>query len=159
MGHATRTTKLLHLERRDQGGANRQKRAALAATAAEREYQMVQTIAEYASSLHEKRRGMKKLLSLVEQQAVDAVLIEYPDRLVRFGFSSLQEAFRGPQVLLEVLAPPAQVEPITDLLADRLTIATVFCGNLYAYRAHTNPRRNKALPMLVWKSEQEGRVA
>ncbi len=38
-------------------------------------------------------------------------------------------------------------------------IATVFSGKLYAYRAHANPRRNKALPMLVSKSEQEGRAA
>jgi len=33
MGQATRTTKLLDLGRRDQGGANLQKRAALDATA------------------------------------------------------------------------------------------------------------------------------
>jgi putative resolvase len=91
----------------------------LRVAAAEREYQVVQTIAEYASSLNEKHRGMKNLLSLLEQQAVDMVLLEYPDRLVRFGFF----------------------------------------GKRYAYRAYANPRRKKALPMLVSKSEQEARAA
>ncbi len=33
---------------------------------------------------------MKKLLTLVREQAVDVVLIEYPDQLVRFGFSYLE---------------------------------------------------------------------
>ena len=55
----------------------------------ERGYQVVQMITEQASSLNERRKGMKKLLALVGQQAVDVVLIEYPDRLVRFGLGYL----------------------------------------------------------------------
>ena len=132
---------------------------ALRVAAAEREYQVVQTIAEYAWSLGAKRRGMKKLVSLVEQQAVAVVLLEDPDRLVRFGFSSLQETFRWQQVRLEVLDPPAQVDPTTALLAAMLTIVTVFSRKRYAYRAHANPRRKKALLMLVSKSEQDERAA
>jgi len=127
--------------------------------AAEREYQVVQTIAEYAWSLGAKRRGMKKLVSLVEQQAVAVVLLDYPDRLVRFGFSSVQETFRWRQVRLEVLDPPAQVDPTTALLAAMHTIVTVFSGKRCAYRAHANPRRKKALLMLVSKSEQDERAA
>jgi putative resolvase len=131
----------------------------LRVAAAEREYQVVQTIAEYAWSLNEQRRGMKKRLSLVGQQAVDLVLREAPDRLVRFGFASLQETYRWQQVHLEVLDPPAQVDPSTDLLAALLTIVTVFSRKGYAYRAHANPCRKKALPMLVSTSEQEERAA
>jgi predicted site-specific integrase-resolvase len=37
---------------------------------------------------------VKKLLNLVEEQAVEVALIEYPDRLVRFGLSYLEQAFR-----------------------------------------------------------------
>ncbi len=132
---------------------------ALRVAAAEREYQVVQTIAAYAWSLGAKRRGMKKLVSLVEQQAVAVVLLDYPDRLVRFGFSSVQETFRWRQVRLEVLDPPAQVDPTTALLAAMHTIVTVFSGKRCAYRAHANPRRKKALLMLVSKSEQDERAA
>src|SRR5260370_10485844 len=101
---------------------------------------------------------MKKLLSLVEQHAVDVVLLEDPYRLVRFGFSSLQETFRWQQVRLEVLDPPAQVDPTTALLAAMLTIVTVFSSKRYAYRAHANPRRKKALSIVISKSEQEERA-
>lgn len=65
----------------------------LQAVAQQRGYQLVTLITEQASSLNEKRRGMKRLFQLIEQQAIDVVLIEYPDRLVRFGFGYLEEAF------------------------------------------------------------------
>jgi predicted site-specific integrase-resolvase len=101
----------------------------------ERGYQVVQMITEQASSLNEQRTGMKKLLALVGQQAVDVVLIEYPDRLVRFGFGYLEQAFGWKDVRLEVLDPPKHQEPPEELIEDLLTIVTVFAGRLYGHRA------------------------
>ena len=85
--------------------------------------------------LHEKRKGMKKLLELIKEQAVDVVLIEYPDRLVHFGFGYLEEAFSWQCVRLEVCEPPRQPEPTEELVQDLLTIVTVFAGRLYGHRA------------------------
>ena len=45
--------------------------------ASERGYQVVALIAEQASSLNERRRGMKRLLHLIDQQEIDVVLIVY----------------------------------------------------------------------------------
>ena len=103
--------------------------------ASERDYQVVQVITEQASSLNERRNGMKRLLALVGQRAVEVVLIEYPDRLVRFGFGYLEEAFRWQGVRLEVLDPPKQLEPTEELVQDLLTIVTVVAGRLYSHRA------------------------
>ncbi len=103
--------------------------------ATERDYEVVQVISEQASSLNERRRGMKELLALVGEQAVDVVLVEYPDRLVRFGFSYLEEAFGWMGVRLEVLDPPKQLEPSEELVQDLLTIVTVFAGRVYGHRA------------------------
>jgi len=110
---------------------------------------------------HHRRIGMAEIQRLQRQgeQAIAVVLLEDPDRLVCFGCSSLQETFRWQQVRLEVLDPPAQVDPTTDLLAAVLTIVTVFSGKRYAYRADANPHRKKTLPMLVSKPEQEERAA
>jgi putative resolvase len=101
----------------------------------ERGYQVVQVITEQASSLNERRKGVKKLLALVGQQAVDVVLIEYPDRLVRFGFAYLEQAFGWKDVRLEVLDPPKHQEPTEELIEDLLTMVTVFAGRLYSHRA------------------------
>lgn len=103
--------------------------------ARERGYQVGALIAEQASSLNEKRKGMKRLLHLIDQQEIDVVLIEYPDRLVRFGFGYLEETFRWKQVRLEVVEPPKVQTPTEELVADLLSIVTVFSGRLYGSRA------------------------
>jgi excisionase family DNA binding protein len=103
--------------------------------ASERGYQVAAKIAEQASGLNEHRRGLKKLFQLIDQQAIDVVLIEYPDRLVRFGFGYLEEAFRWKQVRLEVVEPPKAQTPGEELVADLLSIVTVFSGRLYGSRA------------------------
>jgi putative resolvase len=108
----------------------------LTEAATERGYEVVQVITDQSSSLNERRRGMKSLLTLIGEQAVDVVLLEYPDRLVRFGFGYLEEAFGWMGVRLEVLDPPKQLEPSEELVQDLLTIVTVFAGRLYGHRAN-----------------------
>jgi putative resolvase len=103
--------------------------------AKERGYQVVALIAEQASGLNEKRKGMKRLLHLIDQQEIDVVLIEYPDRLVRFGFGYLEETFRWKQVRLEVVELPKVQTPPEELVADLLSVVTVFSGRLSGSRA------------------------
>lgn len=114
--------------------------------ARERGYQVTALICEQASSLNEKRRGMKRLFQLIEQQEVDVVLVEYPDRLVRFGFGYLQEAFRWQQVRLEVVEPPKEQSPTEELTQDLLTILTVFSGRLYGGRSQRARQCVEACP-------------
>ena len=61
--------------------------------------------------------------------------VEYADRLVRFGFSYLEQAFQWQHVRLEVLDQPQAQEPTEELMRDMLTIVTVFAGRLYGQRA------------------------
>src|SRR6266566_2471053 len=121
--------------RQEQDGNLARQIARLREAATSRGYEVVQTITEQASSLNERRKGMQKLLSLIGEQAVDVVLIEYPDQLVRFGFGYLEQAFSWKDVRLEVLDPPKQQEPTEELIQDLLTIVTVFAGRLYGQRA------------------------
>jgi len=121
--------------RQEQDGNLSRQTERLKDAANERGYQVVQMITEQASSLNERRKGMKKLLSLIGEQAVDVVLIEYPDRLVRFGFGYLEQAFAWKDVRLEVLGPPKHQEPTEELIQDMLTLVSVFAGRLYGHRA------------------------
>jgi len=61
--------------------------------ASARSYKVVAVITEQASSLNEKWNGMNKLLALIEEPAVEVVLIEYPDRLMRFGLQLPRTSF------------------------------------------------------------------
>ena len=119
----------------EQDGNLSRKTERLKEAAHARGYEVVAVITEQASSLNERRRGMKKLLALVGEQAVDIVLIEYPDRLVRFGCSYLEQTFQWQHVRLEGLDQPQVQEPTEELLRDMLTIMTVFASRLYGQRA------------------------
>jgi putative resolvase len=121
--------------------------ARLREAATSRGYEVVQT-------LNERRKGMKKLLSLIGEQAVDVVLIEYPDRLVRFGFGYLEQAFSWKDVRLEVLDPPRHQEPPEELIQDMLTIVTVFAGRLYGHRAK-NVRKRVETVLKECEQEEE----
>src|SRR5712692_5323804 len=127
--------------RQEQDGNLVRQTTRLQEAAAERGYEVVQVITEQASSLNEKRKGMKKLLALIGEQAVDVVLIEYPDRLVRFSFGYLEQAFSWKDVRLEVLDPPKPQEPTEELIQDMLTIVSVFAGRLYGHRAKSLRKR------------------
>jgi putative resolvase len=107
----------------------------LQSVAQERSYEMVALIQEQASGLNEKRKGLKKLFDLIDHQEIDLVLIEDPDRLVRFGYGYLEETFRWKQVRIEVVEPPKVQTPTEELVADVLSIVTVFSGRLYGSRA------------------------
>jgi excisionase family DNA binding protein len=121
--------------RQEQDGNLARQTKRLVEEASTRGYEVVAVISEQASSLNEKRKGMKKLLGLIKERAVEVVLIEYPDRLVRFGWNYLEEAFSWQGVRVEVLDPPKQLEPTEELVQDLLTIVTVFAGRLYGHRA------------------------
>ena len=121
--------------RQEQDGTLARQTERLKEAATARGYEVGAVISEQASSLNENRKGMKKLLTLIGEQAVDVILIEYPDRLVRFGFGYLEETFRWQGVRLEVLDPPKQLEPTEELVQDLLTIVTVFADRLYGHRA------------------------
>jgi predicted site-specific integrase-resolvase len=102
--------------RQEQDGNLSRQTERLKEAAHARGYEVVAVITEQASSLNERRRGMKKLLTLAGEQAVDVVLIEYPDRLVRFGFSYLDQAFQWHHV--RASSPRSAPNPGADRRAD-----------------------------------------
>ena len=50
-----------------------------------RGFDVAAVIAEQASGLNERRRGLRKLFRLAEAGEIDVVLVEFKDRLARFG--------------------------------------------------------------------------
>ncbi len=125
--------------------------------AQEQSYEVVALIQEQASGLNEKRKGLKKLFHLIDHQEIDLVLIAYPDRLVRFGYGYLEETFRWKQVRIEGVDPPQVQTPTEELVADLLSIVTVFSGRLYGSRAKTiRSCASKALKDCLKAAEADG---
>lgn len=75
--------------RRADGNLQRQ-RERLERYAEERGYDVIRVFSEQASGIHENRKQLAALHKLAEDREIDRVLIEYPDRLARFGYRYLK---------------------------------------------------------------------
>ena len=60
-------------------------------------------IDEIASGINEKRKGLHKLLNMAFQGKIERVLIEYKDRIARFGYEYLWSIFRNLGVKVEIM--------------------------------------------------------
>ena len=88
---------------------------------------------DIASGLNENRRGLQKLLCSIKEAQGATVIVEYKDRLARFGFSYLQQYindFGGKVIIVEQKENNAERELVEDLIA----ITTSFSARIYGKR-------------------------
>ena len=98
-------------------------------------------VAERASGLNEKLRGLHRLFQMATEGEIDVVLVEFKDRLARFGFGSIVEAFTAHGVRVEVLGGPVAVDAAQELVAGMLAIVTCFAARLYGSRSRQFRRK------------------
>lgn len=92
-------------------------------------------ISEIASGVNENRRGLKKLLNLVKKGRVKKVVIEYHDRLARFGYEYLKfilDTFGVELVILQEKDLSADLQQ--ELAEDLISIVTSFAARIYGKR-------------------------
>ena len=98
-------------------------------------------LTDIGSGLNTERKGLHKLLVLIQDYQVAEVVVTFSDRLTRFGLSYLQALFSGYGVTLTVLHPDDDQTPEEELTQDLLAIIASLAGRLYGLRS----RRQKAL--------------
>lgn len=88
---------------------------------------------DIASGLNENRKGLQKLLEAVKETDNALVIIEYKDRLARFGYEYIKKYisdFGGQVVIVEEKDVNEQQELVEDLIA----ITTSFSARIYGKR-------------------------
>lgn len=88
---------------------------------------------DIASGLNENRKGLQKLLQAVRDDNKSMIIIEYKDRLARFGFAYLERYitdFGGEIIIVEEKEANEQQELLEDLIA----ITTSFSARIYGQR-------------------------
>ena len=90
------------LKQADAGNLERQL-SRLASYCLEKGYAIVDSFSDIASGLNENRRGLNKFFSLVKEKKVDCVVVEYQDRLARFGYEYIQRYCLDNRVAIEIL--------------------------------------------------------
>lgn len=113
-------------------------------------YQIILDIRDLGSGLNENRRGLKRLLTAIHHQELDRVIIEYKDRLARFGYTYLEELAQGHGVIVEVVEEVPEKGLQDELVEDLIAIVTSLAARLYGQRS----KRFQALKQCVMKTAQ-----
>ncbi|HOT87930.1 MAG TPA: IS607 family transposase, partial [Bacteroidales bacterium] len=90
-------------------------------------------IDEIASGINEKRKGIHKLIKMCFEGKVERILIEYKDRLARFGYEYLDAIFRNLEIIVEIVE--IKEKKYEDELAeDIMKILTCYSARYYGAR-------------------------
>jgi len=89
---------------------------------------------DVASGLNQQRRGLAKILKMAESGEYKKLLIEYPDRLARFGYSFIERHLRYCGVEIVVIAEKEPEDSQSELVKDLLWVVTSFSARLYGAR-------------------------
>ncbi len=97
-------------------------------------------VTEVGSGLNFKRRKFIKILEQVCQGAISALVVAYPDRLVRFGFPLVEWLCEHHGVQLLVLNQ-RNLSPQEELVEDILSILHCFSARLYGLSKYEKQAR------------------
>jgi len=115
------------------GNLQRQKER-LVTYAIERGCQVVEILTEIASGLNERRPQLRKVLQQIADDQADVIVIEYRDRLARFGFEYLNLFVTSFGGRIEVLEASDGRTPNEELVDDLIAIVTSFSARIYGKR-------------------------
>ena len=116
----------------DQRGDLDRQLARLSRYAAEHDLHVVESVAEVGSGLNGKRR---KLLRLLSDAKIAAVVVEHRDRFARLGSEYLEASLAACGRRLIVVDA---AEMNDDLVPDMIAVLTSFCARLYGRRSARN---------------------
>lgn len=94
-----------------------------------------------ASGLNENRKGLKSLLSSVENKEFTTIAITNKDRLTRFGFTYIERLCNSHDIKIEVANSDEAKEPHEILMQDFMSLLASFSGKFYRLRGWKNQKR------------------
>ncbi|WP_420811477.1 IS607 family transposase [Natranaerobius trueperi] len=92
-------------------------------------------IEDLGSGLNYKKKGLKELLAIIENRDVERIVVNYKDRLMRFGYEVLEEICKLNNVDIEIINHSEDKTYEEELVDDVLSVITVFSSRLYGSRS------------------------
>jgi predicted site-specific integrase-resolvase len=95
-------------------------------------------IEDTGSGLNYNKSGLKELIKLIETNQVERLVLNYKDRLLRFGSEIIFELCKYEDVEVIVINDREEKSYEEELVEDVLSIITVFSAKLYGIRSKKN---------------------
>lgn len=99
------------------------------------------TIEDLGSGLNFRKPGLSKLIKLLLSHQVERLIINYKDRLLRFGSELLFKICQNIGTEVIILEKSLDQDFEQELAADIIEIITVFTSRLYGRRSHLNRKK------------------
>lgn len=97
-------------------------------------------IEDIGSGLNFKKQGLLKLINLIENNKIERILLNYKDRLLRYGNEIIYEICKYHNIEIVVLSESESKTYEEELVDDVLSVITVFSAKLYGSRSHKNKK-------------------
>ena len=97
-------------------------------------------IEDIGSGLNYEKKGLRELICLIETNQIHTLVLNYKDRLLRYGSEILFEMCKWHKVDVIILNDDENKTYEEELVEDVLSIITVFSAKLYGSRSHKNKR-------------------
>lgn len=98
------------------------------------------TIEDIGSGLNFKKKGLLELIRLIEQNKINRLLLNYKDRLLRFGNEIIFEMCKYHNVEVVIITEDESKSYEEELTEDVLSIINIFSTKLYGSRSHKNKK-------------------
>jgi putative resolvase len=111
----------------------------------ERGFDGVYTLQDIGSGLNYRKRGLLKLIDLLQRNEVERLIITDKDRLLRFGSELIFTLCENNGTEVIILNKPITLEPEQELVEDVLAVITVMSARLYGRRSKKNLKTMQAI--------------
>lgn len=95
-------------------------------------------ITDIGSGINYNKKGFKELIKLCLNKEISKIVLNYKDRLVRFGYEIIEEICIYNNIEIEIINYTEDKTYETELVEDVLSIITVFSARLHGSRSHKN---------------------
>lgn len=95
-------------------------------------------IKDFGSGLNYNKKGLNELIELISLEKIDKIVINYKDRLLRFGFELIEQLCKIHNVQIEIINQSDFISDEEELVEDVLSVITVYSSKLYGKRSHKN---------------------
>jgi len=119
-------------KKQQESGNLQRQRERLIQSCQDKQYTVVAIYEEVASGLNDHRRELTKMFRNLSE--TDVIVVEYEDRLARFGYSYLKEFAASYNVEIEAVEKVGKLQTNEEMVNDLVSIVTCFSARLYGAR-------------------------
>ena len=115
-----------------------------------------QVISDLGSGLNYNKKGLRELMELICSNQIERIVVNYKDRLIRFGFELIEQLCSIYNVRIEVINLTEDKTYEEELVEDVLSVITVFSAKLYGSRSHKSKKIIATNQALLREQETKG---